>query len=252
MIIKATLCTLILMLVLVISTSYYVNKEGFDDITNKAILPGVPTPVPAPSPVPASNANKPILPGVPTPDSQPAPVKPILPGVPTPAAGPSATPQRVDLVPEVSISGTGYDAMSLQERADLLRDIQKVVRNEILSNRYTTPMINDSKDIKITDSTSQGGDNFSNAYKVASERLAKGLQRILCDRFDCSKATPYSNNTYRLSEEYYCQRDFGRVALGTIAHSLFGHVDATAAITNDLQFVWCSKIIHGNKIIEPL
>jgi hypothetical protein len=37
--------------------------------------------------------------------------------------------------------------------------------------------------------------------------------------------------------EYYKQRDFGRVALGAFAHYLFGHVDATAAITNDAAFV---------------
>jgi hypothetical protein len=37
--------------------------------------------------------------------------------------------------------------------------------------------------------------------------------------------------------EYYKQRDFGRVALATYAHYLFGHVDATAAITNDKAFV---------------
>ncbi len=160
------------MLVLVISTSYYVNKEGFDDITNKAILPGVPTPVPAPSPVPASNANKPILPGVPTPDSQPAPIKPILPGVPTPTAGPSATPQRVDLVPEVSISGTGYDAMSLQERADLLRDIQKVVKNEILSHRLTTPIISATA-TKPSDSTAQGQEYESSCYKDTEYRCPK-------------------------------------------------------------------------------
>jgi hypothetical protein len=172
MIIKATLCTLILILILVISTSYYVNKEGFDDITNKAILPSVPTPVPAPSPVPASNADKPILPGVPTPDSQPAPLKPILPGVPTPAAGPSATPQRVDLVPEVSVSGSGYDAMTLQQRADLLRDIQKVVKNEILANRLTTPMIPATAN-KPSDSTAQGQEYENSCHKDTEYRCPR-------------------------------------------------------------------------------
>ena len=34
MIIKATLVTLVVILVVVIATSYYINKEGFDDITN--------------------------------------------------------------------------------------------------------------------------------------------------------------------------------------------------------------------------
>lgn len=159
MIIKATLGTLIIILIIVIMMSYYVNKEGFDDITNKAsILPGVPTP-------------KPILPGVPTPDSQPAQTKPILPGVPTPTSD-STSPQRVDIVPEVSISGSGYDAMSLQQRADLLRDIQKAVRNELLANRVTTPLIPATAN-KPSESTAQGKEYEDSCYKDTEYRCPK-------------------------------------------------------------------------------
>jgi hypothetical protein len=88
-----------------------------------------------------------------------------------------------------------------------------------------------------TNSTSTGGDDFTDAYKVTLRQLAKGLQRVLCSEFDCSTAQPYSESKYSGVVEYTTQRDFGRVALGAFAHYLFGHVDATAAITNDVAFV---------------
>jgi hypothetical protein len=79
-------------------------------------------------------------------------------------------------------------------------------------------------------------DNGAGAYKKAAKRLAKGLQKLLCGTLDASAAVPfvdYSDN----SVEYYKPRDFGRLALAVFAESLFGHVDATAAITNDKAFV---------------
>jgi hypothetical protein len=72
-------------------------------------------------------------------------------------------------------------------------------------------------------------------YKESAKRLARGFQKLLCGRFDCSAASPNSGYTNELL--YYKQRDFARVALGNIAHHLFGHVDATAAITNDISFI---------------
>lgn len=57
----------------------------------------------------------------------------------------SATPQRNVVVPQVSMSDTGYNAMELKQKTDLLQDIQKIVKNEILSNRMTTPMIKKSE-----------------------------------------------------------------------------------------------------------
>ena len=94
-------------------------------------------------------------------------------------------------------------------------------------------------DIKVqladVDSSASGGLNLSGKYQTACQRLAEGFQKILCHSFDCSNATPFSNYTSNI--EYYKQRDFGRVALATYAHYMFGHVDATAAITNDKAFV---------------
>ena len=94
-------------------------------------------------------------------------------------------------------------------------------------------------DIKVqladSDRTITGGYLFTGAYQTSAKDLVTGLQAILCDSFDCSDATPFSGYTNNV--EYYKQRDFGRVALATYAHYMFGHVDATAAITNDKAFV---------------
>ena len=93
-----------------------------------------------------------------------------------------------------------------------------------------------------TNSSAAGGDNLVDAYKVTLKQLAKGLQRILCSPFNCvgvaaAKAAPFNDAKYAGKTEYTTQRDFGRVALACFSHYLFGHVDATAAITNDVAFV---------------
>jgi hypothetical protein len=88
-----------------------------------------------------------------------------------------------------------------------------------------------------TDSSGNGGPDLTGAYQVASKTFAQGLQAVLCDAFDCSGVNPFSITKYRGIPQYTRQRDFGRVALAYFAHVLFGHVDATAAITNDKAFV---------------
>lgn len=90
----------------------------------------------------------------------------------TPAPASSTTPQRNVVVPQVSISDTGYNAMELQQKTDLLKDIQKIVRNEILANRMTTPMMkdknstSDNDDEDESDSTMQGKEYESNCQKM--------------------------------------------------------------------------------------
>jgi len=86
-----------------------------------------------------------------------------------------------------------------------------------------------------THNVDPSGSDLSGAYQVHSKLLAKGLEYVLCDAFDCSNASPFKSYTDKV--EYTMQRDFGRVALGCFAHYLFGHVDATSAITNDIQFI---------------
>jgi hypothetical protein len=79
--------------------------------------------------------------------------------------------------------------------------------------------------------------DLTDAFKITAKKLAKGIQKILCDKFDCTLATPFSDSKYANVTEYTTQRDFGRVALGMFAHYMFGHVDATSAIVNDVAFI---------------
>jgi hypothetical protein len=88
-----------------------------------------------------------------------------------------------------------------------------------------------------TDSSGNGGPDLTGFYQVAAKRLARGFEEMLCGNFDCSGAAPYDDGKYDDIAAYTTQRDFGRVALGMMAHYLFGHVDATAAITNDKAYV---------------
>lgn len=144
MIIRLTLFGLIIILLSVIALSYYTNKEGFDDISNgylsSKIEDAVNTPI--------IETNKPI-------DTN------------------TTIPKRTDIVPEVTISGSGYKAMTLQERAELLKDIQKLVRNEILAHRATTPIISGETEHKKTDSTAQGQDYENNCPKDTEYRCPK-------------------------------------------------------------------------------
>jgi hypothetical protein len=151
MIVKLTLFGLVLVLIGVIAISYYTNKEGFDDISNGYLnsvsndLGSAINTVPSEASSVMNSAN-----------SQGATV-----------------PTRTDVVPEVSISGSGYNAMTLQERADLLKDIQKLVRNEVLSHRATTPIISGETEHKKTDSTAQGQDYESSCSKDTDYRCPK-------------------------------------------------------------------------------
>jgi hypothetical protein len=77
--------------------------------------------------------------------------------------------------------------------------------------------------------------SVAGGYQATTKKLAAGFHKVLSHAFDCSGATPYYgiyNNVH-----YYEHSDFGRVSLSTYAHYLFGHVAATAAITNDIGFM---------------
>jgi hypothetical protein len=130
------------------------------DFVNKCVTPS------APASAPAAPAPTPILPGVPTPTPTP-----ILPGVPTPGdEAPGAVPQNNQVMPEISISGSGYDAMTLQQRMELLKDIQKVVRNELISHRATDPIISgETRKSTASDATAQGKEYSKSCYKGADE-----------------------------------------------------------------------------------
>ena len=90
--------------------------------------------------------------------------------------------------------------------------------------------------VKLASSIKEGLD-LTDSFKITAKKLVKGIQKVLCDKFDCSTAAPFNDSKYANNTEYTIQRDFARVALGVFAHYMFGHVDATAAITNDVSFI---------------
>lgn len=153
MIVKLTFFGLVLVLIGVIALSYYTNKEGFDDISNGYY----------------SNLSNNLGSVV---NTVPSGVSPISPMMNNTSQG-TTVPTRTDVVPEVSISGSGYNAMSLQEKADLLKDIQKLVRNEVLAHRATTPIISGETEHKKTDSTAQGQDYENSCSKDTDYRCPK-------------------------------------------------------------------------------
>jgi len=71
------------------------------------------------------------------PDNDAAPYNPI--NGPTNTIQPlptgAATPVREEVAPQVSLSDTGYTAMELQNKSDLLKNIQKIVKQEIITAR---------------------------------------------------------------------------------------------------------------------
>jgi hypothetical protein len=150
MIVKLTLVGLVLVLIGVIAISYYTNKEGFDDISNSYL----------------NSVSKDLGSAVNT-------VSPNITEATNQVDTTATVPTRNDVVPEVSISGSGYNAMSLQEKADLLKDIQKLVRNEVLAHRATTPIITGETEHKKTDSTAQGQDYESSCAKDTEYRCPK-------------------------------------------------------------------------------
>ena len=162
MIIKLTLFGLFLVLIGVIALSYYSNKEGFDDISN-GYLSGLSNDLGSAMNTVSADAasvtgNAPSVGAV---------ANPVI------NSG-AATPTRNDVVPEVSISGSGYNAMNLQERAELLKDIQKLVKNEVLAHRGTTPVMNGvTNKIKDTDSTAQGKEYEETCHKDTDYRCPK-------------------------------------------------------------------------------
>lgn len=140
--IKFTLFTLIVILMGVIATSYYVNKEGFEDLTSSltnAIQSAEGGLIAEGSAM--SNALTNTLSG-----QQIAPL----------AAAPPANTAVSGQESEIVISGSGFDAMTLQQKSEILKDVQQLVKNEIISQRQTTPINTNLSNTDDSESTQQG------------------------------------------------------------------------------------------------
>lgn len=67
--------------------------------------------------------------------------------------------------------------------------------------------------------------------------LRADMNSIINGVIDASGAVPFNDAKYASTSQYYEHPTFGRLALSMYAHYLFGHVAATAAITNDQAFI---------------
>jgi hypothetical protein len=75
--------------------------------------------------------------------------------------GSATTPQRNDIKPQVTMSDTSYDAMALKQKSDLLSNIQKMFRNELLANRSTDVSMKDTSSSYSNSSSTQQGNEFN-------------------------------------------------------------------------------------------
>jgi hypothetical protein len=78
-------------------------------------------------------------------------------------------------------------------------------------------------------------------YKITAKKLALGLQNVLIGELDAKSAEPFNAAPkYGAAGAQNGNRvmtGFGRFALMAYAHYIMGHVQATAAITNDTDFM---------------
>jgi len=165
MIFKGTIFVLLLIFAFAVASSYYVNKEGFDDISEmklNSLVKAMNT---------VSTASTPT------------------------ASDTSVTPSRTDIIPEISVSGSGYAAMTLQQRAELIKDIQKIVRNEILANRSTTP---------VSPSTTASTATTSTTPSTATTSTTNNSQTSNTN--STAQGSEYENSCYK-DTEYRCPKN---------------------------------------------
>ena len=74
------------------------------------------------------------------------------------------------------------------------------------------------------------------SYKASALSLYGALKSVLASSFDCRDAEPYKTDGSGNLISYQALAGFGKVALGQAAKAVFGHVAATAAITNDADY----------------
>jgi len=216
MILKLSIVGLLIVLVAVLTLSYYYNQEGFDSPAprNQAAAPSA---APSASPAAAPAAAAPVV----GPRGPPGPQGPVGPkgpmGPPGPAAGSdlsrgsslvpasgsgpapfsslatpalganlaanAAAPQRTDVKPQNTLSETAQTAMSAQGKSDFLKSIQKIIHNELLASRSTDSDMIGSSDASCngSDSTKQGQD-----YMSAKSDLSKYIKKDSIPCYGCT------------------------------------------------------------------
>lgn len=98
----------------------------------------------------------------------------------------AAGPSRQDVTPQVSLSDTGYTALELQNKSNMLKNIQKIVRNEIVASRNQPEnnpmaMANESCDSSGSNAMQQG-----NEYKRNKSDMSEYIKKDSIPCWGCS------------------------------------------------------------------
>jgi hypothetical protein len=91
-----------------------------------------------------------------------------------PSAG--SMPDRTDIDPDNTVSRTGSMAMALKYKSDLLKDLQKVVRNELIANRMTQRLEREDGDDE------ECGDEDSDAMAQGREYGCDRREKYRCPK----------------------------------------------------------------------
>lgn len=218
MILKLSIVGLLIVLVAVLTLSYYFNQEGFASPVppaprNQAAPPAAPAAPPAaaapvvgprgpPGPQGPRGPMGPMGPPgpatgsdlsrgsslVPASGAGPAPFSSVA----TPALGANlaanaAAPRRTDIQPQNTLSETAQTAMESQGKSDFLKSIQKIIRNELLASRSTDSDMMGSSDGSSdgscggSDATQQGQD-----YMSAKSDMSKYIKKDSIPCYGCS------------------------------------------------------------------
>ncbi len=137
MLLYLLLITLLITVIIISIITYYKQRESFTDITNESINKATETVVPI-TDIPQESVKQ---------DTSSTPSTPSTPDTPNTS--------------EIVISGQGFDAMSLQQKTDLLKDIQKLVRNEILAQRQIDQSSVNVPNSSVQSESEQQGKEFN-------------------------------------------------------------------------------------------
>jgi hypothetical protein len=218
MIIKLTLCGLVIVLIAVLVISYYINEEAFVDIpdveaTGKFLIEMEATDGKGDGKGAKSDAKSDPSDGTPSDDKKrrdpkgPRRHKKGPPaGMPQTGVAPSdpfdfddmMTPVNSTISPQVSVSEDSYAAMLLKQKSEILQDLQKIVRNEILAQRSTNPVAPSGPSSSATHSTEQGKEYSRKNHKrddsMDDSDHPNGYKPNTCDEPSCDHPNGYKPN----------------------------------------------------------
>ena len=188
MIIKLTLCGLIIVLIAVLAISYYMNEEGFDDITFKASgTMNVGKDADTGAPHQKASAKK----------GPPAGMPQV--GVASDPVVTGSIPSNNTVAPQITVGDDSHAAMLLQQKSELLQDLQKIVRNEMLAQRSTNPVGPSGASSSDTHSTAQGKEYSRKSHKrddsTDDSDHPNGYKPNKSDDASCDHPNGYKPNT---------------------------------------------------------